>query len=157
MIAGCASAPEPYAPSIITRTTEPVSILPWHPVSRGMFSWPVKGYIISPYGAKIDRVVNKGIDIRAQEGSNVRAAKAGKVVYCNPYLRGFGKTVIIDHGNGIQTVYSYNSDMFVRVGDMVQQGSVIAKVGRSGRAKEPCLHFEVRKAGEPQNPFYYLR
>jgi len=68
-----------------------------------------------------------------------------------------GKTVILDHGNNFQTVYSYNSDILVKVGDLVSQNTVIAKVGRTGRARQPSLHFEVRKNGEPQNPIYYLR
>jgi len=120
------------------------------------FIWPVRGNIAAPFGSKVDKSVNKGIDIRAGEGSNVSASRGGKVVYCDSHLKGFGRTVIIDHMDGFQTVYSYNSGIAVKVGDMVEQRDVIASVGSSGRAQEPMLHFEIRKNGEPQNPEFYL-
>lgn len=120
------------------------------------FAWPVRGYIISSFGSKVDRIVNKGIDIKAAEGTSVRASRSGRVVYSDPYLKGFGKTLIIDHGDNYQTVYSYNSDIIAKVGDRVEQDQVIAKVGRTGRTREPALHFEIRKRGMSQNPFYYL-
>jgi len=119
------------------------------------FSWPVKGYIITPFGVN-GQLRSKGIDIRAGNGAPIRAAKSGRVVYCDPHMKGYGNTVIIDHGNGLQTVYAYNSEILVNVGDAVERGSVIARAGATGRAKEPSLHFEVRKNGEPQNPAYYL-
>jgi murein DD-endopeptidase MepM/ murein hydrolase activator NlpD len=124
--------------------------------SKEFFSWPLKGSVVSYYGSKMDRARNKGIDIHADEGSSVRASRAGKVVFCDEWLKGFGKTIILDHGDNFQTVYAYNSILLVRPGDSVEQNGVIAKVGRGGRAKEPSLHFEIRRNGEPQNPFYYL-
>lgn len=129
---------------------------PYFPVEKGLFVWPVNGYVVSPFGAKINRVMNKGIDIRSQEGAAVRASRAGKVVFCDPHMKGFGNTVIIDHGNGYQTVYSYNSQITVGVGDMVEQNSVIATAGRTGRAREPMVHFEIRKDGIPRDPEAYL-
>lgn len=120
------------------------------------FIWPVKGNVASSFGSRVDKYINKGIDIRASEGMNVAASRGGKVVYCDSHLKGFGRTVIIDHMDGFQTVYSYNALIAVRVGDMVEQRDVIAKVGSSGRAREPMLHFEIRKNGEPQNPEFYL-
>jgi murein DD-endopeptidase MepM/ murein hydrolase activator NlpD len=123
---------------------------------KDFFVWPVKGTVLSPYGARLDMTKNKGIDIRAEEGSSVRASRSGKVVFCDEWLKGFGKTVILDHGDGFQTVYAYNSAIAVNVGDVVSQNMAIAKVGRSGRAKEPSLHFEIRRDGKSQNPIYYL-
>jgi murein DD-endopeptidase MepM/ murein hydrolase activator NlpD len=120
------------------------------------FCWPVKGSVISRFGDKTDAGVNKGIDISASEGMRVVASMDGKVVYCDSHLKGFGQTVIIDHTDGYQTVYSYNSEILVKAGDTVRQGEVIAKVGQSGRAKAPMLHFEIRHDGEPQNPARYL-
>ena len=120
------------------------------------FIWPVRGNIASSFGSKVDKFVNKGIDIKAGEGVNVAASRGGKVVYCDSRLKGFGQTVIIDHMDGFQTVYSYNALIAVKVGDMVEQHDVIARVGSSGRAREPMLHFEIRKNGEPQNPEFYL-
>ena len=123
---------------------------------RDFFVWPLNGMVLSSYGSKLDRTRNKGIDIRAEEGSSVRASRAGKVVFCDEWLKGFGKTVILDHGDSFQTVYAYNSSILVNVGDVVTQNMVIAKAGRGGRAKEPSLHFEIRRDGKSQNPFYYL-
>jgi len=124
--------------------------------SKDFFSWPLKGNVVSYYGSKTDKAKNKGIDIRAAEGASVKASRAGKVVFCDEWLKGFGKTIILDHGDSFQTVYAYNSILLVKPGDAVEQNVVIAKVGRGGRAKEPSLHFEIRRNGEPQNPFYYL-
>ena len=124
--------------------------------AKDSFAWPVRGYAASSYGESVGNVRNKGIDIKSAEGSFVKASRAGRVVYCDSHLKGFGKTVILDHGDGYQTVYSYNSDILVNVGNTVRQSDTIARVGRTGRAKEPMLHFEIRKNGEPQNPVYYL-
>lgn len=120
------------------------------------FVWPLRGNVVSYFGSRMDRTRNKGIDIKAEEGSSVRAARSGRVVFCDEGFKGFGKTVILDHGDNFQTVYAYNSMIMVKAGEAVEQNGVIARVGRSGRAKEPSLHFEIRKNGEPQNPFYYL-
>jgi murein DD-endopeptidase MepM/ murein hydrolase activator NlpD len=133
----------------------PYTSYPKYDIKNEPFSWPIKGYIVTPFGIS-GGSRSKGIDIRSGEGASVRAAKSGRVVYCDPHLKGFGKTVIIDHGGGLQTVYAYNSEILVKVGDAVERGTVIAKAGSTGRAKEPSVHFEVRKNGEPQNPAYYL-
>ena len=124
--------------------------------AKEFFSWPLKGNVVSYYGSKMDSTKNKGIDIHAAEGSSVKASKAGKVVFCDEWLKGFGKTVILDHGDSFQTVYAYNSILLVKPGDVVEQNGLVAKVGRGGRAKGSSLHFEIRRNGEPQNPFYYL-
>lgn len=125
-------------------------------VAGESFNWPIRGMVVTPFGAITDRIVSKGIDIKAPEGAGVRASRSGRVVYCDQFLKGFGKTVILDHGDKYQTVYSYNSDILVSVGEQVAQNAIIAKIGRTGRAKGPMLHFEIRKDGEPQNPFYFL-
>ena len=157
LVAGCATAPKDTAPisgsGVFTQSGFlPAPLFP----EKGLFVWPARGYIISGFGAKIDRVVNKGIDIKTDEGSIVRAARAGKVVYCDKRQRGFGETVIIDHGNGYQTVYAFNSEILVKTGDAVGQNDAIARSGATGRAIEPSLHFEIRRNGMPQNPMAYL-
>jgi murein DD-endopeptidase MepM/ murein hydrolase activator NlpD len=81
---------------------------------------------------------------------------SGRVIFSEDKVRGFGKTVIIDHGDGIQTVYSHNSEILVKIGEDVRQGKPVAKVGSGGRGNSPYLHFEIRKRHKPQNPFYYL-
>jgi lipoprotein NlpD len=108
------------------------------------------------FATKVDCIRNKGIDIRAEKGAAVKAARSGRVVFRDDKFSGFGRTLIIDHEDGYQTVYSYASEILVKAGDEVRQHDIIARVGRTGRAKEPCLHFEIRKNGEPQNPYYYL-
>ena len=142
---------EERAEPLPTTTTEIT-----RPVFGESFVWPVRGMLLTSFGATTDKIISKGIDIKAPAGAGVRAARSGKVVYIDQYLKGFGKTVILDHGDRYQTVYSYNSDILVNVGDQVAQNAIIAKVGRTGRAKDPTLHFEIRRDGEPQNPFYYL-
>jgi murein DD-endopeptidase MepM/ murein hydrolase activator NlpD len=122
------------------------------PSKRSRFAWPVRGQVISHFGDCMDKGINKGIDIRALEGEKVVASKAGRIVYCDSFLKGFGQTVIIDHMDGFQTVYSYNSEIVVKVGDDVNERQMIARVGQTGRAREPMLHFEIRRNGEPMNP-----
>ena len=115
------------------------------PALNDSFIWPVSGAVIAFFGAKIDNSRNKGIDIRIQEGAVVRASRSGRVVFCDNSFKGFGRTVILDHGDGYQTVYAYNSALLVNPGDTVGKNGVIARVGKTGRAKGPSLHFEVRK------------
>ena len=120
------------------------------------FIWPVKGSVVSFYGSIEDNIKNKGIDIRAREGSRVVASRGGEVSFCDENMKGFGKTIIIDHGDSFSTVYAYNSRILVEVGQPVTKETVIAKVGNTGRAPSPRLHFEIRKNKVPKNPFYYL-
>jgi septal ring factor EnvC (AmiA/AmiB activator) len=120
------------------------------------FVWPLKGKMLSFYGSSKDGVKNKGIDIKARHGEAVIASRSGKVSFVDENMKGFGKTIIIDHDDNYSTVYAYNSQIFVEVGQRVRQGTIIAKAGQSGRAPSPRLHFEIRKKHEPQNPFYFL-
>ncbi|MFA5145830.1 MAG: M23 family metallopeptidase [Candidatus Omnitrophota bacterium] len=166
LLSGCATTPGTHTSSYTSGgkvSGAPVYQSARHPeisrtqanipaVSRGPFSWPIKGTIASSFGENVDHIKNKGLDILARAGSEVRAARAGKVVFKDDKFKGFGKTVIIDHGDGYQTVYAYNSQVLVNIGDPIAQNDVIAMVGTSGRAKVPCLHFEIRKNGEPQDP-----
>ena len=124
--------------------------------SSGMFSWPVAGKVISYFGNKKGLVTNKGIDIEAREGSSVVAADSGIVSFIDENMKGLGKTIIVDHENGFSTVYAHNSEIMVRVSEKVKRNQLIAKVGKTGRATKPYLHFQIRKGHEPQNPFYYL-
>ncbi|MBL7155729.1 MAG: peptidoglycan DD-metalloendopeptidase family protein [Candidatus Omnitrophica bacterium] len=120
------------------------------------FIWPVRGTVVSYFGSTKDLVKNKGIDIEARELAGVAASRSGRVTFASDNLKGYGKTIIIDHRDGFQTVYAYNAQNLVTLDQAVKQGEIIAKVGRTGRAAKPMLHFEVRKNHEPQNPFYYL-
>ncbi|MDD3905092.1 MAG: LysM peptidoglycan-binding domain-containing M23 family metallopeptidase [Candidatus Omnitrophica bacterium] len=138
-----------------SQTISPVEVSNYA-VPGQSFIWPLRGALATSFGATVDSVTSKGVDIKAPQGAGVRASRSGRVVYCDQFLKGLGKTVILDHGDGYQTVYAYNSDILVKIGDQVAQNMVIAKVGNTGRAKGAMLHFEIRRDGEPQNPFYYL-
>ncbi|MFA5165368.1 MAG: LysM peptidoglycan-binding domain-containing M23 family metallopeptidase [Candidatus Omnitrophota bacterium] len=120
------------------------------------FIWPIKGRIIASFGERKGLTPNKGIDISAKEGSDVAASRSGRVIFCEEKVKGFGKTVIIDHGDGMQTVYSHNSEILVKTGQDVSRSQSIAKVGSGGRGSTAYLHFEIRKKHKPQNPVHYL-
>jgi len=120
------------------------------------FGWPVKGKIIAGYGQMRENAVNKGIDIQAPENARVFASRSGKVVFAGLTNGKFGKTIVIDHGDGYSSLYARNAQLLVRPGDEVVKGSSIAKIGSSGRDKAKYLHFEIRKGYLPQNPGFYL-
>jgi len=124
--------------------------------SSGDFIWPVNGRVISTFGEISNNMVNKGLDIRPSSSAEVQAARSGKVVFYAEDFGGFGKTVIIDHGDGFSSVYARNSEVFIKSGDSVKKGAVIARAGSSGRDNGVYLHFEIRKAHIPQNPLFYL-
>lgn len=120
------------------------------------FIWPVKGRVIATFGQTHNNIINKGINIQPRSTGDVMAARSGKIVFYSDNFGGYGKTIIIDHGDGLSTVYARNSDVFVRIGEAVQKGAVIAKAGYAGRDKNTYLHFEIRKGHIAQNPYYYL-
>lgn len=122
------------------------------------FIWPLKGYTITSFGQSFENIINKGLNIKPTgNNTDVFAARGGKVVFYTPNFKNYGKTIIIDHGDGFSTVYTRNSKVFVKAGDIVRKGTVIAKVGSSGsKNKDTYLHFEIRKGYLPQNPCFYL-
>jgi murein DD-endopeptidase MepM/ murein hydrolase activator NlpD len=120
------------------------------------FIWPLKGRVISYFGQTSKNMINKGLNIQPGSIEEVVAARSGKVIFYADDFKGFGKTVIIDHGDGFSTVYARNSQVFVKVGETVQKGNVISRVGSGGRDKDIYLHFEIRKGHLPQNPYFYL-
>jgi murein DD-endopeptidase MepM/ murein hydrolase activator NlpD len=120
------------------------------------FIWPVKGTVIAGFGQTFDNMINKGLNIRTWSNADVIAARSGRVVFYSADLAGFGKTLIIDHGDGFMTVYARNSQVFIRPGEMIKKGGLIAKAGSWGRDRNTYLHFEIRKGSIPQNPYFYL-
>jgi murein DD-endopeptidase MepM/ murein hydrolase activator NlpD len=120
------------------------------------FIWPVKGKVISGFGQTYAGMMNKGVNIRPDSNLDVVAARGGKVIFYNNDFAGLGKTIIIDHGDGLSTVYARNAQVFIKAGDYVQKGTLIAKAGCGGRDKDIYTHFEIRKGYIPQNPYYYL-
>lgn len=123
---------------------------------KGTLTWPVSGKLISRFGRRGSRM-HDGIDIAAKEGSPVRAAASGEVVYSDSRLAGYGNLVIIRHGRNLFTAYAHNQKNLVKKGAMAKKGQVIAKVGSTGRAASSRLHFEVRKGSTPVDPLVYLR
>lgn len=138
-----------------SRTVEIPATAGWES-SQTQFLWPVKGTVISFFGSRKDGMVNKGLDIEAAEGTIIVASRPGTVRFLDENFPGYGKTLIIDHGDGYSTVYAHNSEILVGLGDGVGGNAQIARVGKTGRAQRPFLHFEIRKGHEPQNPFYFL-
>ena len=129
-------------------------------VGTGQLSWPCSGPITSPFGYRIHpifgtQIYHSGIDIGVPEGTPIHAADAGTVIEAD-WIGGYGNAVIIDHGNGLQTVYAHNSSLAVSAGQSVSKGEVIAYAGQTGYATGPHCHFEVRVNGEPTDPMGYL-
>ncbi len=117
--------------------------------------WPVDGVLTSHFGRRGSRM-HDGIDIGAKEGTAIHAAAAGEVVYSDHRLSGYGRLIIIRHRHDLFTAYAHNQRNLVRKGDRVKTGDVIARVGHTGRATGPHLHFEVRRGPTPVDPLSYL-
>lgn len=125
---------------------------------RGRLKWPVKGKVKRLFG-KSRQAANlkwNGVLIPSPEGKDVKAISHGRVAYAD-WLRGYGMLVIIDHGDGYMTLYGYNQALYKETGDWVEEGEVIATVGRSGGQLKSGLYFEVRVKGQPSNPVKWCR
>ena len=120
----------------------------------GQLSWPVSGPVTSSFGVRWGRM-HEGIDIAVGQGTPVRAAAAGTVIYAG-WMEGYGNLVAIDHGNGLSTAYGHNSSLASSVGQSVSAGQVIAYSGSTGHSTGPHVHFEVRVNGAPVDPLGYL-
>jgi murein DD-endopeptidase MepM/ murein hydrolase activator NlpD len=116
---------------------------------------PVAGTVSSGYG-KRPGGRHAGIDILAPAGAEVRAASPGLAGYTGNGLRGYGNAVILDHGEGITTLYGHLATIHVQSGETVPAGAVIGTIGRSGNATTHHLHFELRVDGEAVDPVPYL-
>lgn len=126
------------------------------PAARGAaLSWPVRGVLFSGFGSRA-RDQHDGIDLAAPEGTPVLAARAGTVLFSGEQ-RGYGKIVLVAHGGDVVTVYAHNAENLAHAGDQVQEGMAIARVGRTGNATGPHLHFEVRVGSRPHDPLGFLR
>ena len=127
---------------------------------RGYLSLPVEGRIISMYG-KIEHpkfrtsTFNNGIEIEAAMGAEVKSVYRGRVAYSG-WFRGYGKVMIIDHGNSYYTLFARLSKIISEVDSIVEKGDVIALVGDTGSIKGPHLYFEVRQKGVPLDPLNWL-
>lgn len=128
-------------------------------VSRGTplgeLGWPVVGWISSPFGLRNGKM-HHGLDIAADHGQPVRAVRDGRVIFTG--VRGeYGNTVILDHGQGLRTLYGHNSALLVKPGQRVQQGEPIARVGSTGYSTGPHVHLEVIQNGVHLDPLPCLK
>jgi hypothetical protein len=122
--------------------------------------WPVEGAIRSPFGGRSDPfsgegAFHTGIDLTASVGTDVHVTADGTVQAAG-YSGRFGKLVVVDHGNGIQTYYAHLSQFLVVPGQEVRRNEVIGLSGASGRVTGPHIHYEVHVAGTPVNPYRYM-
>jgi len=122
--------------------------------------WPIEGVLRSSFGGRSDPfsgegAFHTGIDLAAPVGTSVRASADGVVVSA-AWSGAYGKLVVVDHGNGLQTYYAHLSSFLVIPGEEVRRGQTIALSGSTGRATGPHMHYEVRLAGTPVNPYKYL-
>lgn len=144
---------------IILAKVQPYSGLVLPPGS-GQLMYPTVGPVTSNFGWRTHPILgterfHSGIDFGADYGSLVYASARGKVIYADWY-GGYGNAVIIDHGNGMTTLYGHCSELYVKDGDVVEKGQPISAVGSTGFSTGPHLHFELRANGEPTDPAAYL-
>jgi len=149
---------------LMTRMT-----MPARPASSGRAGilrdgllWPVaEGVVIRRFGSIIDpetraEVVSQGLELRGAMGTPVYAVAAGRVVHTG-FLRGFGRVVIVDHGEGHHTLYAHLARTSVATGDELERGATIAEVGDTESVNGPKLYFELRENGRPRDPAPFLR
>ena len=120
------------------------------------FRWPVRGKVVTSYGAKTNGKSNDGINLAVPEGTPIKAAEDGVVAYSGNELKGYGNLVLVRHSNGYVTAYAHASELLVKRGDTIKRGQVIAKSGQSGEVAAPQLHFEIRKGSRPVDPLQFL-
>ncbi|MCA0900329.1 MULTISPECIES: murein hydrolase activator EnvC family protein [Microbulbifer] len=124
---------------------------------RGRMQWPAKGRRANAFGQRrANGITWTGVTLRANEGNPVRAIHRGRVVFSD-YLRGQGMLIILDHGDGYMSLYGQNQSLTRAVGEWVERGDTIAKVGNTGGASQSGLYFEIRRNGKPQDPTAWCR
>ena len=127
---------------------------------KGQLPWPAEGRIIAKFGRQWNSTLkttteNPGIDIKGQPGSPIRTVLGG-VVTTITYIRGYGTTIIVDHGGGFYTVYSHVTNIQTSVDNQVRSGDIIAYMGDSGSVNGAKLHFEIWGKGQKLNPEKWL-
>ena len=125
--------------------------IPQKPAGK-RFNWPVDGKIVETFGPKANFRQNDGIDIDAPRSSAFGAAADGTVAYVGNELPGYGWLVLVRHADNYITAYAYADEVIVKEGDAVTEGQTLGRVGTSGRATLPRLHFQIRKGTNPINP-----
>jgi murein DD-endopeptidase MepM/ murein hydrolase activator NlpD len=151
-------APAASAPKAETAAPSADQVTEQAPIEGGPagMRWPVRGKVISAFGPKSNGLKNEGINIAVPEGTSVRAAEGGVVAYAGNELKGYGNLILIRHDTGYVTAYAHAKELFVKRGDTVKRGDVIAKAGQTGSVSSPQLHFEVRKGATALDPIKFL-
>jgi murein DD-endopeptidase MepM/ murein hydrolase activator NlpD len=131
----------------------------WHLNTKPSI-WPVDGPLMSSFGQRSDPFSGEGawhtgVDISAPTGTSVRATADGVVTFADRF-GGYGRLVVVDHGNGFETYYAHLSSIDVIEGQEIRQGEFVGAVGATGRVTAPHLHYEVRLHKAPVNPYHYL-
>ncbi len=128
--------------------------------TKGALQWPADGDVVSHFGRQkhptfATYIQRKGIEIRTEEGSPIRAVMAGTVEYAD-WLKGYGQVLILDHGNGFFSLYAHASKLLAKVGEQVQAGQVIGEAGDTGLTGDSTLYFELREGAEAVDPLIWL-
>ena len=128
-----------------------------HGTPASDFLWPVDGgAFMRPFGEPRRHHTHAGIDIRGARGQDILAAKDGVVAFCGPTTTGYGTMVVLDHGEGVQTLYAHAQKVLVKTGDPVTRGQPIALLGRTGNATTEHCHFEIRIENRAIDPMTHL-
>ena len=146
---GTAGAQAPAAP----RQSAPP---PQQDAAASGFRWPVRGRVISEFGKKPNGERNDGINLAVPEGTPVKAAEDGTVIYAGNELKSYGNLVLVRHENGWVSAYAHNSQLKVKRGDQIRRGQVVAMSGMSGGVTTPQVHFELRKDATPVDPLRHM-
>jgi murein DD-endopeptidase MepM/ murein hydrolase activator NlpD len=122
--------------------------------------WPTRGWVTSKFGVRTDpyterNAMHKGLDVAGPVGTAINAPSDGYVIYA-AFRKGYGNTIVIDHGFGVQTHFGHLSEFKVKAGERVSRGQPIGSIGNTGRSTGPHLHYEVRIHGIPQNPQKFI-
>jgi murein DD-endopeptidase MepM/ murein hydrolase activator NlpD len=120
------------------------------------FKCPLRSMQVTSNFGHRGRAYHEGVDLRASPGTPVYAVQAGKVLYANRKIRGYGNMIVLKHAGEVSTVYAHNSKVLVRKGQVVKQGQVIARSGNTGRSRGPHLHFEIRSGLGAIDPLLYI-
>jgi murein DD-endopeptidase MepM/ murein hydrolase activator NlpD len=120
------------------------------------FLWPVEGKVIETFNDS-ETHRHQGIDIPCPLGTPIKASNSGTVIYSNNRVKGYGNLIILRHSDEFVTVYAHNQVNLVEEGIWVERGQIIAKVGQTGRATGPHLHFEIRRNSKAVDPIPYLK
>lgn len=154
--------PEPEQVAFAPQTGAAGAVAPAAPAPQPQadtgsgFRWPVRGRVISGFGKKPNGERNDGINLAVPEGTAVKAAEDGTVIYAGNELKSYGNLVLIRHSNGWVSAYAHNKELKVKRGESVRRGQIIALSGMSGGVTTPQVHFELRKDASPVDPLKHL-